>query len=403
MHPRQLTAGHFTSYPPLARRVATRGLDVLRRLPLSFVPLLLQEVIEYDWKFPAERQEVDAQFTYMGSLSPEQLTQVMAGFNRLTLSTELERLEWVKTPSAFSERLSAHLWTTGQIASFRSAAMDFLATVRAAIPPPGPAMSRLSVAVVGQGVAETRHRVFEKLRPHGTYFTQVDPLDGLSTVMRWLEARAHKHREPFAHWYLDGGEPASPVPGGVERLAYRRLNHVRDAVVAKMRGMIRTGLGTEAQRSELMRLSPQDVGLTDAGANTVLNHFTVRLLAEGSGTQFFSTTFVQWAAREVLRRAQPVTLVARFAPRISERSMNEALRGTPTSEELDPHGALVDADMGAYYTWLNQMRLPGAKTAAFLAWFENHSAAVVIAPSVEPGVQSDMRVDVQRLLEKATA
>ena len=82
--------------------------------------------------------------------------------------------------------------------------------------------------------------------------------------------------------------------------------------------------------------------------------------------------------------------------------MNEALRGTPTSEELDPHGALVDADMGADYTWLNQMRLPGAKSAAFLAWFENHSAAVLISPSAEPGVQSDMRVDMQGLLEKAT-
>ena len=156
------------------------------------MPLLLQEVIEYDWKFPAERQEVDAQVTYMRSLSPERLTQVMAAFARLTLSTELERLEWVKTPSAFSERLSAHLWTTGQIASFRSAAVDFLATVRAAIPPPGPAIPRLSVAVVGQGVAETSYRAFEKLRPHGTYYTQVDPQDGLSTLMRWLETRANR-------------------------------------------------------------------------------------------------------------------------------------------------------------------------------------------------------------------
>jgi hypothetical protein len=402
MQPRQLTAEHFATYPPLARRVATGGLDVLRRLPLSFAPLLLQEVIEYDWKFPAEREEVDAQFTYMRSLSPEQLTQVMAAFNRLTLSSELERVEWVKTPSAFSEQLSAHLWTTGQIASFRSAAVNFLTAVRAAIPQPGPAISRLGVAVVGQGVAETRYRVFEKLRSRGTYFTQVDPRDGLSTLMRWLEARASKHREPFAHWYLDGGEPASPVPAGVEMLAYRRLNQVRDAVVAKMRGMMRTGVGTEAQRSELMRLRPQDVGLTD-GADTVLGHFTVRLLAEGSGAQFYSTTFVQWAAREILRRAQPVTLVARFAPRISEQAMNEALRGTPISEALDPHGALVDADMGAYYTWLNQMRLPGAKSAAFLAWFENHSEAVLISPSTEPGAQSDMRVDMQRLLEKATA
>ena len=63
------------------------------------------------------------------------------------------------------------------------------------------------------------------------------------------------------------------------------------------------------------------------------------------------------------------------------RSMTDALRGTPASEALDPQGALVDGDMGAYYTWLNQTRLSGAITAAFLAWFENHSDAVLISAS----------------------
>jgi hypothetical protein len=403
MNPRQLTAEHFASYPPLARSVAVRGLDVLRQLPLSFVPLLLQEVIEYDWKFPAERQEVDAQFAYMKALAREQLTAVMAAFARLTLSPELERLDWARTPGVFSERLSAHLWTTGQVAAFRSAAVDFLAAVRATIPPPVPAFPRLGIVIVGQGVAENRYRLFRKLRSRGTYFTRVDPQDGLRILMEKVEARAKAHREPFAHWYIDGGEPTSRVPAGVEVLAYRQVSAVRDAVVTKMRGMIRAGVGTEAQRSELMRLRPHDVGLTDPGANTVLSHFTVSVLSEGSGAQFFSTTFVQWAAREVLRRAQPVTLVARFAPRITERSMNEALRGTTTSAALDPEGALVDADMGAYYTWLNQMRLSGANQAAFLAWFENHSEAVLVAPSVEAGVQSDARVDLNQLLDKAVA
>ncbi len=72
MQPAQLEPEHFATYPPLARQVAIGGLDVLRALPLSFVPLLLGEVIAYDSKFPAERQEVDAQFTYVRSLSPQQ-------------------------------------------------------------------------------------------------------------------------------------------------------------------------------------------------------------------------------------------------------------------------------------------------------------------------------------------
>ena len=95
--------------------------------------------------------------------------------------------------------------------------------------------------------------------------------------------------------------------------------------------IIRAGAGTEASRSALMQITPEDVGLKGDGDERVVNHFKVAVLSEGSGTQFFSTTFVQWAAREVLRRAQPVTLVARFAPRLTERSMNEALMEARTS------------------------------------------------------------------------
>ena len=42
----------------------------------------------------------------------------------------------------------------------------------------------------------------------------------------------------------------------------------------------------------------------------MLGRFQVKLLTEGSGTQIFSTTFAQWTAREALRRAEALTLVA---------------------------------------------------------------------------------------------
>ncbi len=44
----------------------------------------------------------------------------------------------------------------------------------------------------------------------------------------------------------------------------------------------------------------------------MLNRFQLSLLTEGSGTQVFATTFVQWAAREALRRAQPLTVFTPF-------------------------------------------------------------------------------------------
>src|SRR6266496_1827858 len=114
----------------------------------------------------------------------------------------------------------------------------------------------------------------------------------------------------------------------------------------------------------------------------ILQRFQLKLLAEGSGTQLFSTTFAQWTAREVLRRAQPLTLLVRFAPRQRQRPMNELLSGTGSNVEVDPTGSLVDADMAAYYQWINQRRLPGSEQSSFLVWFEGHSQALAIAPSL---------------------
>src|SRR6188474_475805 len=157
MQPSELAPEHFATYPPLARQVAVDNLEILRQLPMGFVPLLLGEVIAYDSKFPAERQEVDAQFAFMKAQPPERRREVMARFDRLTLSRDLAEVDWVKNPTEFSERLSAHLWTTSQVADFRAAAVEFLNTVRSAIPPPPPVMPRVSIVVLGQGVTKSSY------------------------------------------------------------------------------------------------------------------------------------------------------------------------------------------------------------------------------------------------------
>jgi len=107
---------------------------------------------------------------------------------------------------------------------------------------------------------------------------------------------------------------------------------------------------------------------------------------------------VQWAAREALRRAQPVTLLARFGQRQRENPMNELLAEARRKPELDPQGSLIDADMGAYYTWLNQQRLSGAGKSAFLVWFEDQQEALAIAPGFERGKSSDAPIELRDLV-----
>src|SRR3954453_22608632 len=100
MTPKDLRREHFEKYPPEAKRLATIQLPLLQKLPLAFLPLLLRELITYDWKFPAERKELDHQFVYLGSMSAEQLRQGMAEFDSLRLPANLADLDWVNTPGS---------------------------------------------------------------------------------------------------------------------------------------------------------------------------------------------------------------------------------------------------------------------------------------------------------------
>jgi hypothetical protein len=171
--PRQLAPSSFDTYPQLARQAALDHIDLLREMPIPFLALLLRELINWDWKFPAERKELDRQFAYLSSVSQEQRKLLFAPFASLKLSEQLEATDWINAPAAFSEQLSSHLWATHQIDSFHTAAVDFFAKVTAAVPEKPPPISRLAIVTFGQGVQANKYPLFRKLRPHGTYFRRV--------------------------------------------------------------------------------------------------------------------------------------------------------------------------------------------------------------------------------------
>jgi hypothetical protein len=151
----------------------------------------------------------------------------------------------------------------------------------------------------------------------------------------------------------------------------------------------------------MARLSPADLGIHSSG-DEALNRFQVKIFTEGSGTQIFSTTFAQWTTREALRRAQPLTMLVRYAPRQRQKPMNEMLANIETNPELDPKGSLIDGDMAAYYHWINQQRMPGAERSSFLVWFEGHGQALAISPSLPRGTESKSALDLKHLLAVAT-
>ena len=400
MLPVELKPEQFQRYPHEAQALALRYLETLRTTPLAFLPSLLREIIRFDVMFPAERNDLEKQLSYLQTLPSAERKSLFDGFSRIALSDKLENSNWVDYPELFVEGLSAHLWATHQMDAFRNAAEFYWTQVSKTIAAEKSPISRFTIAVLGQGITGQAHSGLRKLRPYGIYFTNVSPKDGLTILLDAVASRARRHPVRYAHWYIDGGAEAE-CDSTLTLVSYERLKPARLNLLSKIHSEIESGrTGPEGLRTRLAQRRPQDLNLDSSGDN-ILANFNLKVLTENSGTQVFATTFVQLAAREALRRAQPLTLLARFAPRQRQRAMNELLSAEEKDIALDPEGSLIDAEMGAYYMWLNQQRLAGANSSSFLAWFENHTEAVLISPAVPAGTESSNPMDLHRLVELA--
>jgi hypothetical protein len=402
MLPRDLKPEDFLSYPKEAQAVAIRHLDALRRMPLAFAPSLLREIIDYDYKFPIERSSIEDELSALMVLSDGDVREWFREFAAISLSPGLENFDWVNLPAQFVEQEAAYLWSTHQLDAFRMAAKDYGDRLNRIKRPEPHELRRLGIAVVGRDVGAYSAPLFRNLRKHGTYFSNVSSTGGLRSLLSNVERRAQSHPAPYAHWYVDGGMPEAHSDR-ITSISFESLAPLRNSLLRRMQEEIaKPGMGPEELRTVLARLNPADLR-SDGASDPVLSRFQLKLFTEGSGTQIYSTTFAQWTTREVLRRAQARTLLVRYAPRQRQRPLNELLAGARGEPELDPLGSLMDADMGAYYHWINQQRLPDAEKAGFIAWFEGHNEAVAIGPSMPRGTESGSAIDLEKLISLVSA
>lgn len=396
MLPAQLSSGTFNRYPAQAQKIAAERLQFLRKLPITLVASLLRELSAFDWLFPAEQRSLLAQMDALESLPASRRADIIAQFNQITVSENLASMDWVNEPKRFLESLTAWLWSSNQIDQFHKAARDFgLAVSRPSAQQI--ASPRAAVVVLPAGIDKPGYPLFRKLRAHGTWFENVSSDPNLSDLAAWANVRAAKCPEPLTHFYIDGGVPIPSLNASAESLSWDQTAAIRAQVLKRVTEMTESpGTGPEKARSFLANASPATFGLHAEGPRGVMERFALSVLAEGAGTQIFSTTFAQWGARELLRRAEPNTLIVRFGPRRHLQSMNDMLGGDAAQD--DALGSCVDADMGAYYTWVNQQRLSGASAAGFLAISQTRRNAIAIGPTIAKNVVSPNPITFASLL-----
>lgn len=400
MTPDQLTAASFAGYPPIARQFAADHLALLRQMPLSVAPAFLREIIAFDWRFPAERRTFERQCAWLESLPASRRAALIAPFQRISVPPVLASTDWVRSPQAFLEKLTAYLWSSSQIDAYRHAAQDLLAVPLDQTPQ----QSRMAVVVVGKDAVAPSPQLFRKLAPHGVtlHNLQWTP-ETPGQLHAALQQRTASAVAPYSRWYIDGGEPWPHDAPAVSLLSYTQLRPVRENVLERMNRFTHSDTaGAEGMRTMLEGLDPAQCGAGAVTPDPLMQHFITSLFIEGSGTQIYSTSFVQWAARETLRRAQPAQLLVRFAPRQRQRTLNQLFDAATNVEVPDPEGSLRDADISAYYILLDMLSIADPSHITFLAWRENHGHAVIVSPRAPAAHVDDAPLTLSAALAKYT-
>lgn len=387
MTPAQLRATSFSSYPALGREFATEHLALLQRLPMAICPSFLKEILQLDTSFPAERAALRWQCESLMHLAPGQFDTLLAPLAAITLPRELVDSDWINHPAAFITGMTASLWSSGQIDSFRKASSALFAT----IPERENTASRLTIAVFGTGATPATKTLLTKLRRQGLFLTSLSNQEMSQQIFEAFRAHAEGTSEPYANWYIDGG---TPWKNGFETLpntvttSYSALAPVRSRALGVMEATVAEGnAGAERMRDRLTATTTDQMNAEVITSDSVLQRFYTELFTESSGPQIFSTSFVQWTGRELARRARPQTLLLRYGQRQRYHSFDESLHAS-NPDELDPEGSLRDAEMGIYYAWIEMDRITATGKGTFLAWLEGSSQAVLVGRNAPQGAAS---------------
>ena len=199
MTPGSLDRSNFSRYSALGRQFAVDHLSLLRRVPLAVLPPILEQIITLDWKFPAERDQLESQLDALEKLDAEVFQKLAAPFSKVDLPASLAAFDWVNQPAQFVQLLTPHLWSSGQIDAYRDAATKLLPPASAVIRTRA-RNPRLVLFVAGAELTAPRYPLFSKLRPHGLHLTDVEPEDEKSWALDLMTRRASAGQEP----YMDG-------------------------------------------------------------------------------------------------------------------------------------------------------------------------------------------------------
>jgi hypothetical protein len=171
-------------------------------------------------------------------------------------------------------------------------------------------------------------------------------------------------------------------------LSYTALKPFRDKFLAELNKAPKNIQATDDVIAALRLESWNGWGLwpAEVASQPRLRKFVIDLFLSGNGAVIFPSAFVEWAACEVMRRARPRVIVARFGMRSKPKPFTgiaifeNQQRISSLPDVDDPENSAIDAAILARYVWLAVSRYPEKEKTICLCVSEHTDSAYAILP-----------------------
>ena len=358
--------------------------SMLGRLPATFHASILIELEKWATLFDAERAYQRALLKHLDALPPAGRESLFAAVQRVETEAGCDTIA-TRAPAAFQDEAQAVLRKRRLLTRWRQDVDAVFQAVQPALdaalhPADGP--RRLVVQIYARNIAVQVDQLWSRFRGRGVRVPLA--LDGALTSDAFLRGLfggetdtaptlvaavgAAAGATPLDAWIIESGEAlhartesGAPSTG----LSYDRLRGYRDDLTRALYEKIQAGVESPqafAAYARSLRIAPRPGALRHAP--DVVQAFVRDLFLTGNGTLFVNNTFVEWAAVQAIRRAQPRLLVARYGVRDKMKPFSSLLlfsqpRASDQIPDIeDPVGSFVDVEQLSHYVWLNAEKSP---------------------------------------------
>jgi hypothetical protein len=402
-------------YPGQLDEALNQG--VLKRLPLTFLPFVNQQLHQWSYLFPNERQSVERLLVYVAHLNAEQSSALFQDV--VELEKRMGVRQWQFSTTEQTIQNSSQLARSPYFQEWRRAVQAvFDAADRNARESHGnrenpphrlvlldiPRSLSLNTATAWRrwqgmgkpmqldlGAAEPKSSPLQLLLA-GTASAGGNASEGILQAARNRPAVTHADT-----WVIEAGvelidslvagETSVTSVSNPVLLSYGRLDTCRQNFSHEMNTMRKDLADADAVFDRLRRVDISPWCPPEVAADPAVREFVRTLYLSGNGAVIFGNSFVEWAASEAFRRARPSLVVARFGVRSKPKPFTgvavfdnpDQVNPLPAVDDFE--GSAVDAQMLALYVWLAAGRYEEyQQSTVCICIAESLSQAYMVAP-----------------------